>query len=237
MLKIKKLMINDKKLLTKVKSGYIIALQVNFVEHVNLAQVIKKNLYEWLNNQGGKIMENQEIILQKIKKNSKATSVVISIAMIICIVAATLTSVSSVVILTNMSAFEKNFEDIDMDLHLTPAPTMESSVPAIQEYFDTHYYPITYSVLGQLLVGTVTLIVAIIVLAIFKKIFKIISDNDTPFTPEILKYFRFSFIALAIVVVFSTGVLPGAIAGLLLYCIYNIFSYGCELQKLSDETL
>lgn len=68
------------------------------------------------------------------------------------------------------------------------------------------------------------------------KIFTLISENYSPFLPELTKYMRIvAVIATLITLMNSLGM--GLILGLTLWAVLQIFDYGCKLQNESDETL
>lgn len=68
------------------------------------------------------------------------------------------------------------------------------------------------------------------------KTFKVITENDSPFCPEIIKNLKISFILITVLEL-TSSLLIGLLIGVAAWCVISIFEYGCELQKQSDETL
>lgn len=82
----------------------------------------------------------------------------------------------------------------------------------------------------------IMLICLVVVLHFVGRIFKTFRESYSPFQPEIIKNLRITFILLTLYTLTSSmGI--GLIVGLASWCVLNIFEYGCELQKQSDETL
>ncbi|MBD5473405.1 MAG: hypothetical protein HDR20_11115 [Lachnospiraceae bacterium] len=75
-----------------------------------------------------------------------------------------------------------------------------------------------------------------IVLHFMGKVFKDIMESYSPFRSEIIKSLKVVFVLITVLVLRSS-LLIGAIVGFSLWCVFQIFEYGCELQKQSDETL
>lgn len=82
----------------------------------------------------------------------------------------------------------------------------------------------------------VLLVFMVVVLHFVGKVFKEFQENYSPFQPKIIKNLRITFILLTLYTLSSSGGI-GLIVGLASWCVLNIFEYGCELQKQSDETL
>ena len=70
-----------------------------------------------------------------------------------------------------------------------------------------------------------------------KKIFKIILESESPFDDKVIKYLRILFITFVIMMALTVNMPVALILGVIFVCVYNIFLYGKELQRLSDETL
>lgn len=68
------------------------------------------------------------------------------------------------------------------------------------------------------------------------KVFAEIKESYTPFRPEIVRNLKVVFV-LVTVLTLRSSLLIGAIVGFSFWCMFQIFEYGCELQKQSDETL
>ena len=86
-----------------------------------------------------------------------------------------------------------------------------------------------------LTIGIVPICMAV-VLHFVSKVFKDFCKSYSPFQPGIIKNLKITFVLLTVFVL-KSSLLIGAIVGLAAWCVINIFEYGCELQKQSDETL
>ena len=75
-----------------------------------------------------------------------------------------------------------------------------------------------------------------VVLHFVGKVFKTFQESYSPFQPKVIRNLRITFILLTLYTL-STSLGIGLIVGLASWCVLNIFEYGCELQKQSDETL
>ena len=71
--------------------------------------------------------------------------------------------------------------------------------------------------------------IIVIIISFIKPIFDKLSISETPFTLEIKKALKFSFIAITIFAIIES-VFVGLIIGGILACVYFMFLYGCELQ-------
>ena len=61
--------------------------------------------------------------------------------------------------------------------------------------------------------------------------------EDSPFNDANYHRMKIAAILITILVVLQGDVALGFVTGLTLFCFLRFFAYGCELQKLSDETL
>lgn len=82
----------------------------------------------------------------------------------------------------------------------------------------------------------IMLICFAIVFHFMAKVFREIGESYSPFRPEIVKNMKVVFV-LVTVLVLRSSLLIGVIICFSLWCILQIFEYGCELQRQSDETL
>ncbi len=84
--------------------------------------------------------------------------------------------------------------------------------------------------------GMMALIFITVLLAFIGRIFKVIKDNYSPFTGKIMRELKITFILITLLAA-NSGLIMGCVIGFALYCVYQIFAYGCELQQQSDETM
>lgn len=89
---------------------------------------------------------------------------------------------------------------------------------------------------AYLLVLGAVLICLAIIFHFMAKVFRDIKESYSPFRPEIVKNMKVVFVLITVLVLRSS-LLIGVVIGFSLWCILQIFEYGCELQRQSDETL
>ena len=87
-----------------------------------------------------------------------------------------------------------------------------------------------------LIVFCVVISLIAVLLHFVEKTFREIRDSDSPFRPVILKNLSLPFILITLFAAMNS-LYFGAVVGIAFWCVYCILDYGCELQRLSDETL
>lgn len=187
-------------------------------------------------------MSKQEIKLQKIKKSVNISSKIVSVIFVIMIVISALLLVCSIATFAAAEPFNEAIISSGMSESMDAFITKEqmnitSDIPALQIYFDSHQYGYAYSIGFYLVMITAYCLSACVLLGFTKNIFSIIKDAESPFDVRVLKPLRITFIVLAVIIACSVSNVFSIVVALILWCVYNFFSYGCELQKLSDETL
>lgn len=111
----------------------------------------------------------------------------------------------------------------------------KSDVPAIQKMIDEGNVAPLY---GMMFIGyAVGLLIATVGLHFLRLIFVKVKKADNPFAPEVLKQMRVSFIVITVGIVITSLSLLGIFIALGMWSIYCIFSYGCTIQELADETI
>ena len=75
-----------------------------------------------------------------------------------------------------------------------------------------------------------------VVMHFIGKVFQEIQVSYSPFQPGIVKSVKVAFIMITLFSL-ESNLLIGITVGFSLWSVVNIFEYGCELQKQSDETL
>lgn len=178
-------------------------------------------------------MNGENSKIEKIKKSSKTVMAVSKGVMIFCIIM----DIMLVVLGAFMIAF-KNFINEMLQEAIDKGMLAISEIPfnnfgSVDILLAGDYaFNIFISLLGML----VSMILLTVILYFVGKIFKAFRESYSPFMPSILKQLKVVFI-LIIVISLKSSLLIGAVIGLALWCLYQIFEYGCELQKQSDETL
>lgn len=176
--------------------------------------------------------------IEKIKKSSKAAYTatnIIKILLIVCAAIAVLTGVFLIGIRGFLNReFEKAFESGQL---------VEKDIEAFEELGERE--------LGRTLIekgdyamaiGIYVIIFGIViawlalVLHFVGRIFRDFMEGYSPFQPGIIKNLK---IALALIVIYTAQSSLGMalVIAMASWCVVNIFEYGCELQKQSDETL
>lgn len=182
-------------------------------------------------------MREQEIKLQKVKKScstarkiTKGITILLLAAAIICVGAAIGSYVFRDTINPVLAANQHNlvFENmnigglVDFDAYVVEMAQNGSYVEAL----------ITVCVYG----GINCLFLAFVFGSI-SKVFKSMEISESPFSEDVLKKLKRSFIVLAILTGLVVGVGTGLLLALFLWCIYCILEYGAALQVEVDETI
>lgn len=68
------------------------------------------------------------------------------------------------------------------------------------------------------------------------KIFKAFNKSYSPFLPEVVGNMKIAAVLITLLSL-QSSLLIGAVIGLVLWGVLEIYAYGCELQNQSDETL
>ncbi len=95
---------------------------------------------------------------------------------------------------------------------------------------------LSYIFAGLIFAEGVKVLVGFFILWYFIPTFEILSKSETPFTREISKRLKVTFILITILVLVE-GALIGVLVGAILACLYYMYSYGCQLQENEDQTL
>lgn len=67
--------------------------------------------------------------------------------------------------------------------------------------------------------------------------FKKMAVGESPFNEESYRRLKVCAIIVTVLVVFASNLGIGILVAVTLFCMMKLYAYGCELQKLSDETL
>lgn len=179
-------------------------------------------------------MSGENSKIEKIKKSSRIALVVANVTKILVIVGAVACIVGGIAIyackdiineilaseIVNEAIQEKDMESLEKFVGIK---VVESGQAA--------------QVLARkIIAGGIMLIGMAVVLHFVAKIFKGIQESYTPFRPEIIRNLKIP-LALITVMELTSSLLTGLLIGIASWCVVNIFEYGCELQRQSDETL
>ena len=180
-------------------------------------------------------MNENNLKIEKIQKSSKAALIVINVVNIFLIAATVIFFIGGLIIIGMKDTFNLLF----MEAVESGAFTVEEFKWAFEGEMLQHLVAdgqITLAMGLYLVEAGIMLICMVVVLHFVGKIFRAFRESYSPFQSDILKNLRITFILLTLYTLFSSiGI--GLIVGLASWCVLNIFEYGCELQKQSDETL
>ena len=182
-------------------------------------------------------MSESNLKIEKIQKSGKAALMVTNIVKIICIVAAVAACLAGCIIIGLGTEVNKGInEAIEMGVFSEEEILDFGDGKAIilQSLVEDGLFAETLGAYA-IVVGVVTIYMAV-VLHFVSKVFKAFRESYSPFQPDVLKNLKVALILLTLFTLRSSlGI--GLIVGLASWCVLNIFDYGCELQKQSDETL
>lgn len=182
-------------------------------------------------------MSESNVKIQKIQKTSKTALILVKVAKVFCIA-------MSVVAIGCGCGFigAKDYLDHELakaigtgelaaeDLYINAGGFLDGALNL------TKVDSVAVTLGVYLFVLGIILICFSIVLHFMGKVFKDIMESYSPFRPEIVRSLKVVFVLITILVLRSS-LLIGAIVGFSLWCVFQIFEYGCELQRQSDETL
>lgn len=183
-------------------------------------------------------MNEQNNKMKKIKQSSNIAMRIVTIGKIFMIMIAVVTFMSGIILLAVSTDSEANEQF--RQIAETGQLTIGMSIFGFD--IDTDLVEGALGWNGLVVLGgfmfllCVLFILFAITLHFVAKTFQEIRDSDSPFRPAVLKNLRLPFILITLVAA-QNSLLFGAVVGIALWCVYCIVDYGCELQKLSDETL
>ena len=184
----------------------------------------------------GKMNENS-VKIEKIKKSSKIALNVTNIIKIICAVSAGIAIVSGCVMVGLRGIVNDGFA-IAMNNGIFSADDLELSLidynGIVRHLAEDGYIAETLGVYA--VSAGITLVFVTIVLHFVSRVFKSFMESYSPFQSGVLKNLKIALLLITIAAL-SSSLGIGLIIGLAAWCVLNIFEYGCELQKLSDETI
>lgn len=171
--------------------------------------------------------------IERIKKTSKAVMIVSKISMIFCLVLDCLLFLIGVILIGFKNTLnELLIEGINSGaMDISEVPFSSFFGPAVFESGE-----FTEALFGYLMSMLGGLVFLTIILYFVRKVFKEFRESYSPFTGRIVKNLRITFILITLISL-RNSLLVGLVFGLALWCVLEVFEYGCELQKQSDETL
>ncbi len=177
---------------------------------------------------------NQQII-EKIQKTSKKVLLVTNIAKIFCIVMGVLIILAGIICLATANQInEQMANEISNGTVGISEVFGGMSAEMARDILENGYT--AYVFVAYIATGGFILFGLAAIFHLIGKVFKDLRESYSPFVPSIIKDLKIVFIIITVISVLNS-LLIGLITGLALWCVLHIFEYGCELQKLSDETL
>lgn len=186
-------------------------------------------------------MSERNLKVEKIQKSSSIALKAARVVKVILIVGAVLTLAAGCMLI----AFQ---EPINREVEKAVARgdiIKEEIMPRVEDSAGFEMHLVAYltkdgyfaEVLGTYLftVGVLLVLLAA-VMHFIGKVFQEIQVSYSPFKPEIVKSIKVAFVMITLLSL-ENSLLIGIMVGFSLWSVVNIFEYGCELQRQSDETL
>lgn len=183
-------------------------------------------------------MSESNVKIEKIQKSSNVALILVRITKIFCIVMSVIAIVCGCLMIGMKSYLDQEFDKAIE----TGAFTEEDLriqfdggfLEGILELEKVESIALTVGV--YVIVAGIMLICFAVVMHFVGKVFQNIKESYSPFRPEIVKNLKVAFVLITVLVL-QNSLLIGAVVGFSLWCVLQIFEYGCELQRQSDETL
>lgn len=182
-------------------------------------------------------MSETNVKIEKIQKTSKIVLILASIAKVLCIVVAVSCLVGGMLSFGLKDAINSGIiRDLDNGtLQMEDVFAGQKMKADVCEAIVQNGH--TAEVLaGYLLTCGVMTTVMAVMFHFIGRIFKDFREGYSPFQPALVKKLKVLFVFITLFTL-KTSLLIGALIGLALWCVLQIFDYGCVLQRESDETL
>ncbi len=193
----------------------------------------------------------ENVKLERIKKSCSTGVKVTNVIFVIAVVCSIICLIIITLIAKNGEAFEEWVRRGIESGHITTESSvgevsafsisvinpenMHSDVRAIREMLQTRPYSVIFIVYCA--VGCLMLIVLAVVMKLIGSVFKIIREEDNPFTEKAIRRIVKVMIAVSIVMFFTPGSIFGILGLVITWVVRTILDYGRMLQIQADETL
>lgn len=176
--------------------------------------------------------------IERIKKSSKAAYIVTNIFKVFLIVCAVLAILGGVLVIGLGGILNRGIGNA-----LADGEIKERDILAFEELRERELgqklikegnYALAIGIYA--IIFGITIILLALVLHFVSRIFKDFMESYSPFQPDILKNLKIALV-LIVIYVAQSGLGIALVIGMAAWCVTNIFEYGCELQRQSDETL
>ncbi|NBJ99312.1 hypothetical protein D5282_18895 [bacterium 1xD8-48] len=185
-----------------------------------------------------KKMSESNTKIEKIRKSSKAAYVVTNISKVFLIVCSILTILAGMLVIGLGGILNAS-----LGRAIEDGAMQESGLASLESIFERDLgrrlmeegnYALAIGI--YVIIFGITMLLLALVLHFVSRIFKDFMESYSPFRPGILKNMK---ITLALIVFYTaqSGLGMALVVAMASWCVMNIFEYGCELQRQSDETL
>lgn len=178
-------------------------------------------------------MKEEGNIIKKIQKTSRIGMIVANIIKIFCIACSVITILVGGISVAANDRINAEFEKASYSgEELKDMSLLENALlRGLLNEGDVA------TVLGAELIALgVMLICTAVTLHFLGKVFKEMRESYSPFQTDVIKNLKVVFVMVTLLVL-SSSLGIGLLVGLSCWCVIHIFEYGCELQRMSDETL
>lgn len=178
-------------------------------------------------------MKEEKVIIEKIQKTCKAGATVTSIIKIFCVVMSVVAILGGFFIM-----FNTRINGL-MEQLIASGELREQDLDALESALLGHMLEegnFTLVIGAEAVAMGIMLICTAVILHFVGKVFKEMRESYSPFQLSVVKNLKVVFILVTLLTL-SNSLAIALIVGLAFWCVIQIFEYGCELQRQSDETL
>ena len=183
-------------------------------------------------------MNEQNMKLLQVKKSCKTARKVSLVFTIMMDIAAIVSLAAAIIVLvmkdTINSTLLNNADHLSFENTIGVHGLLSISVNLTNMINDHRYASViaTYCFFGAFVAAMLAIIFGMLL-----RIFSTVEKSDSPFSEDVLKSMKKTFISLSVLAILFVGVGAGLILALFLWCIYTIMDYGMTLQLEVDDTI
>lgn len=193
----------------------------------------------------------ENVKLEKIKKSCNTGEKVTNVIFVIAVVCSIICLIMITLIANKTDEFEAWVQKgIDagyittensigsvstINISILDPNTIHSDSQVIRNVLETKPYSVIF--IMYCLFGCFIFIVLAVMIKLIGSVFRIIREEDNPFTDKAIRRIVTVMIAASIVMFFSPGTVYGVMGLIITWVVYTIMDYGKTLQIQADETL
>ncbi|MCI8935512.1 MAG: hypothetical protein HFI44_01440 [Lachnospiraceae bacterium] len=178
-------------------------------------------------------MKEERVIIEKIQKTCKAGAAVTSIVKIFCAVMSVIAILAGIFIACSTRINELMEQLIASgELRTQDLEALESAL--LGYMLEEGNFALVIGV--ELIAMGIMLICTAVIVHFLGKVFKEMRESYSPFNLSVIKNLKVVFVLVTLLTL-SNSLAIALIVGIAFWCVLQIFEYGCELQRQSDETL